>query len=138
MIQDKHCFELYGYDVLFDEELKPWLIEVNASPSLSANTASDYQMKAEMLNDMLEVLEVEKKGSTKSSPSTSTSPKTVGGFDLIYQDADIPPTAENSLYSTLLGAEIQRNHHTAFTHKKFQSSKKDKLDQVDRANANLV
>jgi Tubulin-tyrosine ligase family len=45
MISDRHCFEVYGYDVIVDAQLRPWLVEVNASPSLSATTESDRVMK---------------------------------------------------------------------------------------------
>jgi tubulin polyglutamylase TTLL1 len=45
MTNDRHCFECYGYDIIVDENLRPWLIEVNASPSLSATTVSDRLMK---------------------------------------------------------------------------------------------
>jgi len=56
IINDKHCFELYGYDVLLDSNLKPWLIEVNASPSLSATTGSDLTLKTGVINDVLNLV----------------------------------------------------------------------------------
>ena len=48
-----------GYDVIIDQDLKPWLLEVNASPSLTANTKEDYMMKTEMLHGMLDVIDME-------------------------------------------------------------------------------
>ncbi|CBJ26684.1 predicted tubulin-tyrosin ligase [Ectocarpus siliculosus] len=56
MVSDKHCFECYGYDIIVDDQLKPWLVEVNASPSLSATTESDRVMKTTLLRDIFAVV----------------------------------------------------------------------------------
>ncbi|KAI8901815.1 putative tubulin polyglutamylase TTLL1 [Globomyces pollinis-pini] len=56
MISDKHCFECYGYDIIIDSDLRPWLIEVNASPSLSATTNTDKMMKHSLINDIINIV----------------------------------------------------------------------------------
>ena len=56
IINDKHCFECYGYDILIDEKLKPWLIEVNASPSIDPSTEPDRILKQNLLNDVFDVV----------------------------------------------------------------------------------
>lgn len=56
MINDRHCFECYGYDILIDAELKPWLVEVNASPSLSTTTESDRILKLSLLRDIYNIV----------------------------------------------------------------------------------
>ena len=41
---------------MVDDALKPWLIEVNASPSLSASTKSDRVMKENIMDDVLKIV----------------------------------------------------------------------------------
>jgi len=47
------CFEIYGFDVLIDANLRPWLLEVNVSPSLSSSSPMDKQIKTLLLSDSL-------------------------------------------------------------------------------------
>lgn len=45
--------ELYGFDILVDSDLKPWLLEVNLSPSLGCDTPLDTRVKSALLADLL-------------------------------------------------------------------------------------
>lgn len=56
IINDKHCFELYGFDVLIDDTCKPWLIEINASPSLTTTTRRDRELKMDVLRSIYEIV----------------------------------------------------------------------------------
>ncbi|XP_021095733.1 tubulin polyglutamylase TTLL6 isoform X2 [Heterocephalus glaber] len=47
------CFEILGFDVLLDSKLKPWLLEVNHSPSFSTDTRLDEEVKDRLLYDAL-------------------------------------------------------------------------------------
>lgn len=47
------CFELYGFDILVDSELKPWLLEVNICPSLSSGSPLDKRIKTKVVADMM-------------------------------------------------------------------------------------
>ncbi|KAL3287127.1 hypothetical protein HHI36_001608 [Cryptolaemus montrouzieri] len=48
-----NCFELYGFDILVDDNFKPWLLEVNLSPSLGCDSPLDVRLKSAMMADLL-------------------------------------------------------------------------------------
>ncbi|KAL5272706.1 hypothetical protein ACHWQZ_G000784 [Mnemiopsis leidyi] len=49
----ENCFELFGFDVIFDEDRKPWLLEVNLSPSLACESPLDLKIKSNLVSHML-------------------------------------------------------------------------------------
>lgn len=95
MINDRHCFECYGYDVLIDADLKPWLVEVNASPSLSTTTESDRILKLSLLRDIYNIVAAGVPSvvsdNCKSLVGTNGEPKgpcqPCGGFYVLYDEA---------------------------------------------------
>ena len=81
MINDRHSFELYGFDILFDQDLKSWLIEVNASPALSASNADDYELKYGLVQDLVDVVDLE--------GNLTGEERQIGGFDLVYHGGSV-------------------------------------------------
>ena len=52
------CFELYGFDLLIDDQWKPWLLEVNFSPALHVDGPVDERVKVPLVRDMIETLNI--------------------------------------------------------------------------------
>lgn len=50
------CFELFGFDVMVDDENKPWLLEVNHSPSMHAESPIDWRIKTNCFADALNLV----------------------------------------------------------------------------------
>ncbi|XP_073736694.1 probable tubulin polyglutamylase TTLL9 isoform X2 [Callorhinus ursinus] len=124
IISDKHCFELYGYDILIDQNLKPWLLEVNASPSLTASSQEDYELKICLLEDTLHVVDMEARLTGRE--------KRVGGFDLMWNDGPVsreegaPDLSGmgNFVTNTHLGCVNDRNNQLRQLFHSLQSQKK--------------
>jgi len=50
------CFEVFGFDIMLDAELRAWLIEVNTTPALNADTPLDARVKTGMVADLLHLV----------------------------------------------------------------------------------
>ncbi|XP_073160682.1 tubulin polyglutamylase TTLL13 isoform X3 [Lepidochelys kempii] len=50
------CFEILGFDILLDRKLKPWLLEVNHSPSFTTDSHLDREVKDALLCDTINLI----------------------------------------------------------------------------------
>ena len=62
-----NCFEILGFDVLIDSDLKPWLLEVNLSPSLACDSPLDLSIKSNLVCDAFNLAGIKKFDRKKES-----------------------------------------------------------------------
>ncbi|XP_050294312.1 tubulin monoglutamylase TTLL4-like isoform X2 [Anthonomus grandis grandis] len=91
-----NCYELFGVDVLLDEHLKPWLLEVNISPSLHSASPLDAHVKGPLVQTLFDMAQ----------------------FHLPAKLADYVKTApqcfDNRIYARAF-TKKERSKHTSFT-----------------------
>ncbi|KAL7063719.1 hypothetical protein AAHC03_01426 [Spirometra sp. Aus1] len=93
----KHCFELYGADFMISEDdLRPWLIEINASPCMAPSTSVTMDLAAKVLEDTLKVIL-----DRKMDKNCDT-----GRFEMIYKQQLPPKTVFNGVDLTVSGTRM--------------------------------
>ena len=53
------------FDIILDHKLRPWLLEVNHSPSFTTDTPLDKQIKRNLIGDAINLLNLSHKRKTK-------------------------------------------------------------------------
>ncbi|RHY17021.1 hypothetical protein DYB25_004050, partial [Aphanomyces astaci] len=81
------CYELFGFDLMVDSALEPWLIEVNVSPSLMGSSPLDKRIKGLLMSDIFHLV-------GHPAPTSSSSPP----------HADLPPLIRSSKSAAALSA----------------------------------
>ena len=59
------CFEILGLDVILDHKLRPYLLEVNHSPSFTTDSPLDKKIKRRVINEALKLMNISEKNKRK-------------------------------------------------------------------------
>lgn len=111
----QNCFEVFGFDILLDSDLKPWLVEVNLSPSLSSDSPLDHTIKGHLLTDCFNLVQIKRfdrkkeslnkiKYRSKGNPSLPGGAASSAKHKSYKQDSSfsgqvqIPPTGANEVF----------------------------------------
>ncbi|CAI4229774.1 unnamed protein product [Auanema sp. JU1783] len=101
-------FELFGFDILVDSNLKPWLLEVNLSPSLSCDAPLDSLVKTRLICDLFNLacipLYNKRSASTNGDDSGAEEEKEIASNPRLFNDCKrkSPPVVRNVAGKKLL------------------------------------
>jgi tubulin polyglutamylase TTLL6/13 len=59
--ENSMCFHILGFDIMLDSKAKPFLLEVNHSPSFSTDSPLDEKVKGELIRDTIQMLGLTKR-----------------------------------------------------------------------------
>uniref|UniRef100_A0A8C6ZTM2 Tubulin tyrosine ligase like 8 n=1 Tax=Nothoprocta perdicaria TaxID=30464 RepID=A0A8C6ZTM2_NOTPE len=112
----KNSFELYGADFILGQDFKPWLIEINTSPTMFPSTPVTEELCTQVQEDTIKVvLSSKKMGKNKDT----------GKFELLWKEAplDLPPFTVTDLLIEGVGIKKTTQKATPFMNVNFIASK---------------
>jgi hypothetical protein len=62
-----NCYECLGFDIIIDSDLKPWLLEVNITPSFACDSPLDNAIKSTVVTDMFNLVGIKRFDRKKES-----------------------------------------------------------------------
>lgn len=81
MVDNVKCAaELYGYDIMLDDNYNPWLIEINSSPAMDYSTPVTKKLVKQVLEDTIKVIVDHHYAPKKKKKTINT-----GDFTLIHK-----------------------------------------------------
>ncbi|CAG9803751.1 unnamed protein product [Chironomus riparius] len=109
MASDRHCFECYGYDIIIDNNLKAWLVEVNASPSLTSTTVNDRILKYKLIDNILNIV-LPPDGIPDVRWNKIPSAENLGNFELLIDEELASQTQEDNILGSMTTGKQRINN----------------------------
>ncbi|XP_007952951.1 protein monoglycylase TTLL8 [Orycteropus afer afer] len=104
----KNSFELYGADFILGRDFRPWLIEINSSPTMHPSTPVTAQLCAQVQEDTIKVV-VDRKLDHSCD---------IGNFELLWKQPviELPPFSGSDLCVEGVSVKRAKKHTVSHAH----------------------